>query len=133
MSETVQAPAETPVVTSPVTGPVAGPIANVPPTQSKSSTRIYRVAAGVGIAVGAVIIGGAIFLFGLLIGSQSSMGWEDPGYVGSGYEADWDTGMDMDMDMFGEDDAAFWSEWTGPDDSDTEPSSPTNTQPTPTR
>ncbi|MGN7779566.1 hypothetical protein ACTJJE_08620 [Mycolicibacterium sp. 22603] len=123
MSETVQAPAETPVVTSPVT--------SAPPTRSKSSTRIYRVAAGVGIAVGAVIIGGAIFLFGLLIGSQSSMGWEDPGYVGSGYEADWDTGMDMGM--FGEDDAAFWGEWTGPDDSDAEPSSPTNTQPTPTR
>ncbi|MGU3650856.1 hypothetical protein [Mycolicibacterium sp. A43C] len=97
----------------------------MPPTQPKSSTRIYRVAAGVGIAVGGVIIAGAIFLFGLLIGSQSSTGWDDRGYADIGYESDWHMGM------FDGDDAEFWGEWNEPGDA--EPSSPTTTQPAPTR
>ena len=117
MSETVHAPVEPPTVTSPVV--------DLSPTRSRASTRIYRVAAGVGIAVGGVIIAGAIFTFGLLIGSQSNMGWEDPGYTGSGYESDWDMGM------LGDDDAAFWGEWNEPVDN--KPGSPTNTQPAPAR
>jgi hypothetical protein len=46
---------------------------------SGASTRIHRVAAGVGIIVGGVVIAGAIFLFGLLIGSQWSAGWDQGG------------------------------------------------------
>lgn len=43
--------------------------------------RIYRIAAGVWIVVGGVIITGAVFAFGLLIGSLSSEGGGDaPGY-----------------------------------------------------
>ncbi|WBP96508.1 hypothetical protein O6072_08955 [Mycolicibacterium neoaurum] len=117
MSESLQAPAETHANTSPV--------ATAAPARSRASTRIYRVAAGVGIAVGGVIIAGAIFMFGLLIGSQSSTGWDDPGYTGIGYEADWHMGM------FDGDDAAFWGEWNEPGDA--EPSSPNNTQPAPAR
>ncbi|MCV7357629.1 hypothetical protein [Mycolicibacterium fluoranthenivorans] len=42
--------------------------------------RIYRIAAGVWIVVGGVIITGAVFAFGLLIGSLSSEGGDAPGY-----------------------------------------------------
>jgi len=55
------------------------------PTQPGSS-RVFRIAAGVGIAVGGVIITAAIFLFGLLIGSQQRMYVSGDGYDG-GYEA----------------------------------------------
>ncbi len=117
MSETVHAPVEPPTVTSPVV--------DMSPNRSRTSTRIYRVAAGVGIAVGGVIIAGAIFMFGLFIGSQSSLGWDNLGYADVDYESDWHMGMFDDGDM------AFWGEQNEPVDA--EPSSPTNTQPTPAR
>lgn len=50
------------------------------------SPRVFRIAAGVGIAVGGVIITAAIFLFGLLIGSQQRMYVSGDGYD-RGYEA----------------------------------------------
>lgn len=111
MSETVQMPPQTPTPTSPVGG--------LSPARAQPSTRIYRIAAGVGIAVGCVIISGAIFMFGMLIGSQSSADWSD-GYDGGYGSSDWDPGM------FGPDEMSFEGEWLGPDeDSGSEPASPT--------
>lgn len=80
----------------------------MPTTQSGSSTRIYRVAAGVGIAVGCVIITGAIFVFGMLVGSQWGAGWSGGGYV-TGSEAHWD------MSAFDPDNDGAWGTWTFPD------------------
>lgn len=74
-------------------------------TLPASSPRIYRIAAGVGIAVGGVFITAAIFLFGLLIGSQQGMYVSDGGYD-SGYQAGWDMGAgDPDDD----DDRDAWN------------------------
>lgn len=114
MSETAQTPTQTPVATTTV--------GDLSPTRPQPSTRIYRIAAGVGIAVGAVIIGGAIFMFGMLIGSQSSADWgyaHDGGYGSS----DWDTGM------FGPDEMAFEGDWPGPGDDGSAPASPTAVPP----
>lgn len=72
-------------------------------TLPASSPRIYRIAAGVGIAVGGVFITAAIFLFGLLIGSQQGMYVGDGGYDG-GYEAGWDMGAGDPDDDEGWDD-----------------------------
>ncbi len=84
----------------------------VVPTLSASSPRVYRIAAGVGIAVGAVFITAAIFLFGLLIGSQRGMYVSDGGYDG-GYEADWD------MSAGDPADSGEWDAWGAPDDTGT--------------
>lgn len=43
--------------------------------RAESSHKIYRIAAGVGIAVGGVIIASAIFALGYLVGSQSPDCW----------------------------------------------------------
>lgn len=70
-----------------------------------------------GIAVGAVIIGGAIFMFCMLIGSQSSADWSDGDDGGYG-SSDWDASM------FAPDDMGFEFEWLGPsDDGGSEPAS----------
>lgn len=53
------------------------------PTLTGSSPRVYRIAAGVGIAVGGVFITAAIFLFGLLIGGQQGTYVSDGGYDGA--------------------------------------------------
>ncbi len=92
--------------------PIARLQDGVLPTQPGSSPRVYRIAAGVGIAVGGVFITAAIFLFGLLIGSQQGMYVGDGGYDG-GYEAGWDMSAG-DPDEDGE-----WGQWTRPDDSGT--------------
>jgi hypothetical protein len=121
MSETMETPTETSI--SRAQG------GNLPTAQSGPSTRIYRIAAGVGIAVGCVIITGAIFVFGLLIGSQWGSGWSDGGYDGSS-EADWD------MSAFDPDDDGAWGTWTFPDDGGTaadEPVAPTTSPPVPGR
>lgn len=117
MSEDVQTTPQSPTTTTTV--------GDLSPARPQPSTRIYRIAAGVGIAVGAVIIGGAIFMFGMLIGSQSSADWSD-GHGGYG-SSDWDPSM------FGPDDMAFEGEWLGPgDDGDrggSEPASPSTAPP----
>lgn len=115
MSETEQTPPQIPTATSPV--------GDLSPARPQPSTRIYRIAAGVGIAVGAVIISGAIFIFGMLIGSQFSADWSD-GYD-SGYgQSDWETSV------FGPDEMAFEGEWFGPgDDGGSGPASPTTAPP----
>lgn len=97
MSETQQASAQTPIVAAP----------SAPPTTPRSapSTRIYRIAAGMGIAVGGVVIAGAIFALGLLVGSHSGMDPDD-----GGYEADWDMGS---FDHGGDE---AWGGWVGPGD-----------------
>lgn len=119
MSETVQTTAQTPMTTTAV--------GEVSPARPQPSTRIYRIAAGVGIAVGAVIIGGAIFVFGMLIGSQSSADWSG-GYDGDHGSSDWGPSM------FGPDDMAFEGEWLGPgDDAGSEPASPSTVPPVSTR
>lgn len=54
--------------------------------RAESSQRIYRIAAGVGIAVGGVVIASAIFALGYLIGGQSSDCWgSDAAYDGPGW------------------------------------------------
>jgi hypothetical protein len=74
---------------------------------SGASTRIHRVATGVGIVVGGVVIAGAIFLFGLLIGSQWSAGW-DQGGGGGGWSDEWyESPEDGDWDAWSFDDYGF--------------------------
>lgn len=84
-----------------------------------------------GIAVSGVIITGAVFLFGLLIGSQSGS-WSDGGY-GAGYGSDEGIGW---YD-FGDDHA--WDTGPFPDDpsaaggTDGQPGPPTASSPVPRR
>lgn len=97
------------------------------PTPS-GSPRIYRIAAGVGIAVGGVFITAAIFVFGFLIGSQQGMYMSDGEYDG-GYEAGWDMGPgDLDDD-------GAWGTWTPPNEGGTIGGSvqPTTAPPVPQR
>jgi hypothetical protein len=118
MSETTQ-----PTTESPITRIQDG----VVPTTARSP-RVYRIAAGMGIAVGGVFITAVIFVFGFLIGSQQDTYVSDGEYDG-GYEAGWD------MDPGDLDDDGGWGVWTPPNEGGTVGGSvqPTTAPPAPHR
>lgn len=56
---------------------------------AESSHRIYRIAAGMGIAVGGVVIASTIFALGYLVGSQPANGWDNGMYSTDSDDMGW--------------------------------------------